>query len=73
MTYQDTQLPLLGPIKVVFTDGLALTNTSPWRTFPLIWVANAEDPAEKPVKVYPVAALKAGPISFSITLTSDPA
>jgi hypothetical protein len=36
-------------------------------------VASAVDPAENPVKVYPVAALKAGPISFSITLTSDPA
>jgi hypothetical protein len=39
----------------------------------LISVARALDPAANPWKEYPVAASKAGAISFSITLTREPA
>ena len=51
VAYQDTQLPFAAPSSVALTVGLALMNTSPWRTLPLISVARALEPAEKPVTV----------------------
>ena len=47
--YHDTQLPPGAPSSVALTLGLALMNTSPWWTLPLISAARSLEPAEKPV------------------------
>src|SRR5437588_9363752 len=71
--YHETQLPFAAPSSVALTLGLALMNTSPWWTWPLISAARSFEPAEKPVTLYPVACWKAGPTCFCIRPTSDPA
>src|SRR5579872_247760 len=73
LVYQRTQSPFCGPMSCAFTEGTALMKTSPGRSLSLIWLASAPDPAPNPRNCAPVAELNAGPTSFSITLTSDPA
>ena len=46
--YHDTQLPPEAPTSVAVVLGLALMNTSPWWTLPLISAARSLEPAEMP-------------------------
>ena len=73
VAYQLSQLLFDAPMSVASAVGLALTNTSPRCTLPLICVTRSVDPPEKPVKELPVELLNPGPICFSIRSTSDPA
>ena len=54
MAYQ-ADLAVGGAHEVWSAAGLALTNTSACVTLPLICVASAVEPPEKPRNVYPVA------------------
>ena len=60
-------------MRLSFTFGLALMNTSAWRSLPLIWFASALDPAAKPRTLSPVAWSNAGPRPCSTRFTSEPA
>src|ERR1700741_1694335 len=60
-------------MSVAVAFGLALMNTSPLSTLPLMSVTRAVEPAPVPVTVYPLAVWKAGPTCFVIRLTSEPA
>jgi len=72
-TYQLTQLPFVGPASVRLTAGLALTNTSPCWTPPLMSVARALEPPAKPFTVIPVDVVKPGPMTLVMTSVSEPA
>ena len=49
LTYQETQSPFAEPMSVLVAVGLALMNTSPLSTLPLMSVTRAVEPAPTPV------------------------
>src|SRR5215469_4820557 len=69
LTYQLTQSPFAVPVRSSFTRGLALMNTSPRRSRPLIWLARPFDPPAKPWNLSPVVLSNAGPTPCSISFT----